>query len=220
MRIPQTWKTGPFRTRFKNLGFVVLALVIIVDWSHALMPPASPDSLNEEREKNPAEVSLRDLLPSASVFLNEGEKENPCGDWTGSRFPCGAQRWQYVGPTMGESGNEWGPCIWAHPHDKKTLRIRFPNVQLGSAIGGRAAFIGYAPESGASVSMEFLADGKSVGNIAMDSKKTGWKPIHIPLTQAPKHKVTLDIDIRTPKAFRRLFCIDPTLIYSDQSGAK
>ena len=218
MRTPHTWKSDVMQSRLQAFGLTVLVLAIVVGWAHALISPASPTTWNQEQEENTLEVSLLDTLPTAAVFLNEGDTEHRCGAWTGSRFPCGAQRWQYVGYTMGESGGEWAPCIWAHPHDNKTLRIRFPKIKLGTSIGGKAAFIGNVPETGAAVRLHFRADGKTLGKMSLDSKKRGWKPIDIPLRNVPDHVVTLEIDIETPKAFRRLLCIDPTLIYAENNG--
>jgi hypothetical protein len=208
------------RSRIQILGFAALILTVVVGWAHALISPSSHVTWDQKGEEDTVEVSLLDKLPTATVFLNEDGKEHLCGSWTGSRFPCGGQKWQYVGYTMGESGGEWAPCIWAHPHDNKTLRIRFPKIKLGTSIGGKAAFIGNVPETGAAVSLHFRADGKPIGKMSIDSKKRGWKTIDIPLKNVPEHEVTLEVDIQTPKAFRRLFCMDPTLIYSQTSGGK
>lgn len=88
---------------------------------------------------------LTALLAAAEVLVvpTDGSEAYPC-PWDGERFNCPGGDWLYVGPHVASFGGQSHRCIWSHPVQGATLRIRYPHIEGGDSVTGWFGLTDYA----------------------------------------------------------------------------
>lgn len=166
----------------------------------ALLPPDS------------ARVGARllDRIATATVELVPAEGAPiPCGPFRGSRFSCGDAGWMQVGRAVARVGGRTTSCIWAHPQEGRAVRLRFPGVPLGAAIGGTAALVD-GTGTGADVTVSVRV-GDAAGTVRIPGKAGGPVPIAVP-TPGAAGLGEVELTVAAPNARWRQVCLDPVVL--------
>ena len=186
-------------------------------------PDGLPSSVGllEGTKGEPRGVRLVDILDTARVELvpDDGSAPKPCGPFTGSRWVCGKGGWAMVGRVVARVDGKPALCMWAHPHDGSTLRISFPGVTLGNALGGSAAFVD-GTGAGADVDIAFLAGEEPLGRLTVPGKPSGVTQIGLLTLDRAGQTVELRVQVTARKARWRKLCIDPVVLTDGAQGGR
>lgn len=173
-------------------------------------------------------VDLADLLDEARVGVRgddgryrdcsdpvkghgyiSGEEKGPDGEGKLShRRRCGQKKdtWNVVANTRQKAGGDLRDCIWAHPVDDAALEIEFPDVELGSALGGYLAITDLALDKrDFPVHLEIQA-GQDVLYRATRATEPGWHEFQLDTADRQGMATDLLVRVETDKQRWRHFC--------------
>jgi hypothetical protein len=135
-----------------------------------------------------------------SAEIDAGEA---CRPYRFGRSRCGPGSWEWVGPTKITVQKQAATCLWMHPLQGRTLRVRFPKVPAGRLIG-KYAFSDVAAETknGGAVELAVRVGPREALRRSVKNRK-GWAPFRLQVTEGDD--VTLEV--RASKPGRRHFCL-------------
>ncbi|NOZ88194.1 MAG: hypothetical protein GXP49_18435 [Deltaproteobacteria bacterium] len=80
---------------------------------------------------------FRKHIKDAGVWIEKGSGKTACDRYENRQWKCPGPEWNYVGDLTTDMDRNPRRCIWAHPVQGGTLKIRFDNVPMGESIQGR-----------------------------------------------------------------------------------
>ncbi|MFT7624026.1 MAG: hypothetical protein ACI9WU_003212 [Myxococcota bacterium] len=146
-----------------------------------------------------------------------------CTRWTGTRWDCQLEPWEWVGPYRGKAtspdGVQWKPCIWTHPRSKdgrpQPLTITFDNVPMDAGLSGHLAILD-VPQSGDAVEFTVRVDNQQMARLRVsDRKERRWTPWRV----SPKPGVktaSVRFELTSKKAAWRHVCFTAFTAGPDQ----
>lgn len=180
--------------------------------------------------KNPRELRSRyrfvdHVRPGElSVALVRDDTERPCefkehlvataGGLHGqvafpsARFQCAGGEQMFVGVTVIDD-QDYRPrrCIWAHPPQAGTLRLRFLGVPLGARLHGFAglSYFLFRDGVGPPVTLAASSGGRSFGAVS-HRDESGWSGFDLETPGLAGKTADVDFEIRAEGGYRRDFC--------------
>jgi hypothetical protein len=189
---------GPLVALFIRIAPAVFVLCIAGALVFALVRVQTSDRYGQDGR------SFTPLLSDAEVLANGKH----CTDRRGDKIFCSGKDWNYVGPASRRFAGTFLPCIWAHPVKSGPLEIHFPATQLGTRLIGHHGLADSAISGGgASVSLEVLIDGESVGRFRRPNRE-GWEKFEIDTSNWEGVEAEVTLQITTTRAGRRHYCFD------------
>lgn len=154
----------------------------------------------------PAQLhALTEHVADAVVSL-DGASSEPCRLRRDGVHQCPRGEWNHVRAGWFEVEERPMRGIWAHPVDGAALRLEWPDVPLGRAVRGRAAFAGQSGKSGAEVELALEIDGHVVDKRTF-RPRTSPQPFEFTFTGVPE-RGRLALLVTTPNAGMRHFVVD------------
>lgn len=176
-----------------GLGLIAAPLVLSAT---APTPPGDP---------------LRKHLAQARVELVGPGLSEPCMRQRSTRFQCGKPLWNHVGAAAVQSEKVLRRCIWAHPVKDRTLRIVFPDVQLGSVLAGHHGLADDAAGYGTPVELAVSIDGRPVGRFGRPDEK-GWEAWEIDTSDWKGERAKVVFEVRSEDDENRDYCFEPVIL--------
>ncbi|NUN12522.1 MAG: hypothetical protein HUU55_02665 [Myxococcales bacterium] len=200
---PVTWVNRPRFLRvfeWATIGAVIL-MVFLLGWFYWFSPPGRIEGVHTQ-------WSFLDHLGDAEVWLEDersGEIE-ACDRPSLGRWMCSLdpkRDWNYVGPHVGNIGG-LRACIWAHPSERRILRIRFPDVPLGQMIVGRHEILGAA--KGADVTLAVQVGHEEIGQLVKSDVSETFFELSTSRFDSSSQDVTFSVT--APKSGARHYCFE------------
>ena len=159
-------------------------------------------------QQNPTKIltDFRAELSAATVTLS-GEKKVTCPHQAG-RFSCSRTRsWNWVGLHVAEVGHRPYGCIYAHPVDRHTLTISFPDVRVGSQLAIYTGIDDFENRklSKTPVRMRVRANNNELAAI-LHGNGDDWRRTVIDTTHLDSEIATVTFEVSTSRAYARAFC--------------
>jgi hypothetical protein len=150
--------------------------------------------------------SFTDAVAKATVSL-EGVRAEPCRWLAGeARHQCPRGSWNHVRAATFELGERPLRCLWAHPVDRESLRLRFAGVPHGARVAGRGGFVGQSFRSGPPVQLALRVDGAEAGRTVFASV-AGIQAFSLPVPEGAGPHV-VELDVTAERSGMRHFCFD------------
>ena len=155
---------------------------------------------------HPLDMEPLPVFDTASVELIDAQGDSQmCPRDADGAHQCGDASWTRIQRRTLTIGGERERCIWAHPIQDKTLRIRFSDVPAVDATGKRlrleTGLSDSAVGTGVPVDFRVRVDTRSVSHRHADRR--GWQSVLLPTLTEPSDLV---IDVSSSDVGRRHIC--------------
>lgn len=124
------------------------------------------------------------------------------------RFQCPGSAELFVGVTVIDDQN-YRPrrCIWAHPPQEGTLRLRFAAVPLGTKLRGFAGLSYFLFRDGVGPPITLTASsGAATFGSASHRDESGWSGFELSTAALAGQTADVDLKIQSAGSFRRDYC--------------
>jgi hypothetical protein len=156
---------------------------------------------------------LSELDKAEVAHLKDGKVKKQCDKWDAKKraWHCGRpDKWIFVGQRRLDIGGDPHQCIWAHPPDKKRLRIVYPDVPLGESFRVRGGLNQRAVRSkrGTDVHYRVSVGDELSADKTIPARETSWEPVDIDTSELAGQTRDVVVEIWSETVFDRLFCFN------------
>lgn len=153
----------------------------------------------------PEDFQATPFFGTAIVEIDDGSMTTICPQTSAGAHRCGEPRWTWVRRRELTIDGESQQCIWAHPIEDKTIRIRFPDTISVGADGERlrleSALRDDAVGTGADV--DFRVHLANISRTHRHRDRPGWQSLILPATEEPDELI---VEVSADRVGRRHIC--------------